>query len=61
MYIQDERWNSEVFKTGALQKDVGILRNDKNETDSMHFIAKKKKFFLLTYIWKQIKNYKEHK
>ena len=47
MYIQDERWNSEVFKTGALQKDVGILRNDKNETDSMHFIAKKKKFFFV--------------
>lgn len=30
MYIQDERWNSKVVKTGALQKDVGILRNDKN-------------------------------
>lgn len=42
MYIQDERQNSKVVKTGALQNDEGILRNGENWKHSMHFIAKKK-------------------
>lgn len=62
MYIQDERQNIKVVETGALQNDEGMLRNGENwKLTSCTSQQKKKKFFLLTYIWKQIKNYKEHK
>lgn len=56
--FQDEKWNIEV-KTDALQKWGCIKQRNarwgKLETESIY----KKK--LLSYIWKQIKNYKEHK